>query len=68
METRIKTTITFINRRTKETQTESFYSVFNKDKPASDQLNSNNDYWRFNIEKLGGHKVLCSSTYLVFLR
>ena len=68
MKTSIKTTITFINRRTKETQTESFYNPLSEEAPVLEQIENQINYWKFNIGKLGGHKILNCNAWIVYLR
>ena len=67
MKTSIKTTIIFINKRTREIQKESFYSSVSTSTSVSEQLKANTNYWKFYIGTHGGHKVLdCQSNLVAF--
>ena len=68
MKTSIKTTITFINKKTKKEQTESFYNPLSEEAPILEQIEAQSTYWKFNIGKLGGHKVLSCDSWIVYLR
>ena len=70
MRFKLQTKITFINKKSNETQTEIFYSgIYDLDPITASKLNDlikhEQAYWTFNIEKLGGHKIIDMITYMM---
>lgn len=63
MKFKFRTTITFINNKSNEQQTESFYSgTYDLNTISASELNDlvlhEQAYWTYYIEKLGGHKII----------
>lgn len=70
MRFKLQTKITFINKKTNETQTEIFYSgIYDLDPLTASKLyeliKHEQKYWTFNIENLGGHKIVDLITYML---
>lgn len=70
MKFKFQTTITFINNKTKEQQTESFYSgTYDLNTISASELNDlvlrEKAYWTFYIEKIGGHKIFDMTTCIM---
>ena len=71
MERKIKTKVVFINRKTKKVQEESFISCCPETKDLDvlrQALLSASNYWKFNLEKLGGHKVQFCTSYIYIVK
>lgn len=61
--TKIKTIVIYINKQSGNKNVQVFYSVV-KDVNNREILDAESNYWKFNLEKLGGHKVLFINSYL----
>lgn len=70
MKFKFQTTIKFINNKSNETQTESFYSgTYDLNTISAFELNDlvlhEQAYWTYYIENLGGHKIIDMTTCMM---